>query len=124
MKNRHVTLGYTLVFIQFLVALIISGLLYAFTDGVTAYSALAGGMISTMSNAYFAVRLFSDHGSWQPKQLASTVFRGESGKLILTGALFVLVMVLIRPLNVVSLFAAYLVVQVSPLIAANRLLKD
>lgn len=124
MTGKHTGLGYRLVFIQFLVTLGLAGLLFMLMNDVTAYSALVGGIIATLSNVYFAARLFSDHGSWHPKQLASTVFRGEWGKLVLTGALFVLAMVLIRPLNVVSLFVAYLLVQMTPLVAVGRLQKD
>jgi len=124
MKGKHTSLGYRLVFIQFLVTLGIAGLLLVLTDRVTAYSALTGGMISTLSSALFAIRLFSDQKSWQPKQLASNVFKGEYGKLILTGTFFVLAMVLIRPLNVVSFFVAYLLVQFSPMIAVNLLKRN
>jgi ATP synthase protein I len=124
MKGKHISLGYRLVFVQFLVTLGIAGLLFLLMDSVTAYSALAGGMISTLSSAWFAARLFSDQTSWQPKQLASNVFKGEYGKLILTGALFVLAMVLIRPLNAVSFFITYLLVQFSPMIAVNRLKRN
>ena len=124
LKGKHISLGYRLVFIQFCVTLGLAVLLLMLIDSVAAYSALSGGMIATLSSAFFAVRLFSDQTSWHPKQLASNVFKGEYGKLILTGALFVMAMVLIRPLNAASFFAAYLLVQFSPLIAVNRLQKD
>jgi len=124
MKGRDSSLGYRLVFIQFLVAFGLAGLLYLMADGVAAYSALAGGLISALSNVYFAARLFSDNGSWRPKQIASNVFKGESGKLILTGVLFLLAMILIRPLNAAMLFVAYLLVQLVPLIAVNGLHRD
>ena len=119
MKGRDSSLGYRLVFFQFIVTIGVAGLLYLTVGRVMAYSVLAGGMIAVLPNVYFAARLFSDHESWHPKKIASNVFKGESGKLILTGVLFLLAMALIRPLNAAALFAAYLLVQLVPLMAVK-----
>ncbi len=81
---------------------------------VAGYSALAGGIISVLANAFFALRLFSDRGSWQVDQLAVVAYRGVTGKLFITVALFLLAVVLIRPLSAVALFAVYLWIQISP----------
>ena len=90
---------------------------------MTAYSAFAGGMISVIANAFFAFRLFSDKGSWQPGNLAATVYRGAIGKFLLSIAMFIMVVVLLKPLNVVALFVAYLWVQVSPFFITGILRK-
>ncbi len=124
MKGGHNSLGYRVVIAQFFVTSVLAGVLLIAADTVVAYSAFTGGIIATLASAYFAVKLFSDHASWQPKQLASTVFKGETGKLILTGALFVLAVVLIKPLSAVALFSAYLLVQLIPLLIVNILKTD
>lgn len=88
-------------------------------DLETAYSALAGGMISVVANAFFAVRLFSNAGSWQKDQIAASVYRGLIGKFLLTMVMFILAVVLLKPLNVAALFAAFLWIQVSPVLIAG-----
>ncbi|NOY15368.1 MAG: hypothetical protein GXP23_00295 [Gammaproteobacteria bacterium] len=92
-------------------------------DLVTAYSALTGGMISVVANTFFALRLFSNKGSWQIDQLAAITYRGVIGKLFLTVTLFLLVVVLVEPLNAAALFAAYLWIQISPALIAGVLNK-
>ena len=88
---------------------------------VTAYSALAGGMTSVIANAFFAIRLFSNSGSWQKDHIAASAYRGVIGKFLLTMVLFFLAVVLLKPLNVAALFAAYLWIQVSPVLIAGIL---
>jgi len=106
---------------QFFLAIITAALLLPVFGLVVAYSAFAGGVISVVANAYFAIRLFDDKGSWQAEHLAATVYRGVLGKFFLTIALFFFVMVLVEPLNVAALFAVYLLVQVSPAVIAGVL---
>jgi ATP synthase protein I len=104
---------------QAALALITSVVLLPVFGLVTAYSALAGGMISVISNAFFALRLFSNKGSWQVDQLAAVAYRGVIGKLFLTIALFLLAVVLLKPLNAAALFAVYLWIQLSPALIAG-----
>ena len=99
---------------QAVLALFVAVMLLPFFDAVTAYSALAGGMISALANAFFVVPLFSNKGGWQAGQLAVNAYRGIIGKLFLTTALFLLAVVILRPLNPAVFFATYLLVQVSP----------
>jgi ATP synthase protein I len=106
---------------QFFLAVFTFVVLLLFFDQATACSALAGGMISVCANVFFATRLFSNTGSWQIGQLAASLYRGLIGKFFLTMALFVLAMVLLKPLNVMAFFAAYLWIQVSPALIAGVL---
>jgi ATP synthase protein I len=106
---------------QFFLAVFTAVVLLPFFDLVTAYSALAGGMISVCANAFFATRLFSNAGSWQRDHIAASVYRGVIGKFLLTMVMFFLAVVLLKPLDVVALFAAYLWIQVSPVLIAGVL---
>jgi ATP synthase protein I len=106
---------------QFFLAIITAALLLPVFGLVAAYSAFAGGLISAAANAIFAIRLFDDKGSWQAEYLTATLYRGLLGKYFLTIALFILAMVLIEPLNIAALFAAYLWIQVSPALIAGVL---
>ncbi len=108
---------------QVVLTLFTSAVLLSFFGLVTAYSALAGGMISAIANAFFAVRLFSNKGSWQVGHLAAITYRGVIGKLFLTIALFILAVVLVKPLNPAAFFAVYLWIQVSPALITGVLNK-
>lgn len=92
-------------------------------DLVVSYSALAGGMVSVVSNAFFAFRLFDNGYSWEPGILAANVYRGIIGKILLTVAMFAVFLALLRPVSAVAFFAAYFLVQVSPIIFASLLKK-
>lgn len=106
---------------QLFLAVFTSVVLLLFFGQVTAYSALAGGMISVCANAFFATRLFSNAGSWQKDQLAASFYHGVIGKFILTMALFVMAVVLLKPLNLMAFFVAYLWIQISPALVAGVL---
>lgn len=101
-----------------------SALLLILSDLVTAYSALTGGMISVIANAFFAVRLFSNKTGWQADRIASSVYRGVLGRFFLTIALFFLAVVMLEPLNVTALFAVYLFIQVTPALIAGVLNRE
>lgn len=104
---------------QFFLTILTSAALLALFDLVTAYSAFAGGMISVLANSFFALKLFSDKGSWQPDSLAASVYRGILGRVVLTICLFFVVVVLLKPLNIVALFAVYMLIHVSPAVIAG-----
>jgi len=104
---------------QIFLTILTSAALLPLFDLVTAYSGLAGGMISVLANTFFALKLFSDKGSWQPNNLAATVYRGILGRILLTISLFFLVVVLLKPLNIMALFAVYMWIHVSPAVIAG-----
>lgn len=119
MNSTHLQPGRRILGWQLFLTIITAFIFLIFFDLETAYSALAGGMISVIANAFFAVRLFSNAGSWQKDQIAAAVYRGLIGKFLLTMVMFILAMVLLKPLNVAALFAAFLWIQVSPVLIAG-----
>lgn len=74
-----------------------------------AVSALTGGMVAFLPNAYFAWRMFRHQGARYTKQIVSGFYRAEAGKFGLTAALFLLVFVLVPPSNPAFFFGAYVV---------------
>ena len=56
---------YKVIVTQFLVTVIAALSTFALMDTVTAYSVLLGGMISTIPNAYFALKVFRYRGARQ-----------------------------------------------------------
>lgn len=110
----HTAVGRRFVSIQAILSLAIPAILLVVADLNVAVSALCGGMIATLANAFLAAKLFSTTISWRPEHLATTVYWGEIGKILLTGAMFLLALLLLDSLNVVAMFASYLLVQLAP----------
>ncbi len=75
-----------------------------------AYSAVIGGMISVVPNAYFARQVFRYTGAAFAREVARSFYRGESGKFVTTVMLFAATFALVQPLQVFVLFLAYLIV--------------
>jgi len=81
------------------------------------YSALAGGLIYVIPNAYFAHRMFWYEGARQAPVVVSNMFRAESIKLALTAVFFAAVFILIEPVYVPALLFTFAVmVAISPLL--------
>ena len=93
------------------------GLLSLLFGGTEAYSALAGGLIAALANGFFALRAFGRYRAEEPGRIAARLFGAEIQKLILTGLMFVLVIMGIHPLNIGAMLGSYLFIQVAvPLI--------
>jgi ATP synthase protein I len=83
-------------------------------DLVFAYSALTGGLIATVSNAWFAYKVFRVSPESPPESMLASAYMGEIYKIILTGALFVCAFVLIEPVSAVFLLMTYFVIHMTP----------
>ena len=107
-------LGITLLLAS--IAIVVSGL-------TAAVSALLGGSVSIVPNAYFARKLFRHQGAHAAKQIVSSFYKGEASKIALSIVMFALVFkfFIITPL---IFFIVYIVVQMlfwfAPLIFATK----
>jgi len=81
-------------------------------DLVLAYSIFLGGMVCFLPNFYFAWQVFTHQGAHAAKDIVRSFYRAEAVKFGLTAVLFALVFILVRPLNPISFFLTYAVVQV------------
>jgi ATP synthase protein I len=102
----------TIVALQFGAALIIGMALLVFGKTV-ALSGLIGGLIAALANGFFARRSFARYRAQDPGKIASRMFGAEIQKLILTGLMFALTIVTIKPLSIGILLGCYLCVQVA-----------
>jgi ATP synthase protein I len=75
---------------------------------VVALSALAGGLVAVVPQAYFAYRLFSQRGARAAQQVARAGYAGEVVKFLLTIAGFAMVFTLLRPIEGWAVFAGYI----------------
>ena len=75
----------------------------------TAGSALLGGLVCIIPNAYFAVKLFKHQGAHAAKQIVNSFYKGEAVKIILSMFLFTMVFILCR-ITPLAFFASYILV--------------
>ncbi len=90
---------------------------------VVAYSSLIGGLIATLANAWFAIKVFLVKPTVTAEAMLTTFYVGEIYKFIFTGAMFVIVFVLIKPVSIVALLLTYLFIHITPAVQ-NVLTKD
>lgn len=98
---------------QLVITVAVSGLLL-FLSKEAAYSALAGGMIATVTSGWFALKVFTARKTKEPAVELRTFYWAEINKIILTGAMFIAVFVLIKPVNGAALLAVYFLVYITP----------
>ena len=104
-------LGYVIP--QLIVTLVVSALLL-FVSYVAAYSALTGGLIATVTSAWFALKIFASRKTNDPAKELQTFYLAEINKIVMTGAMFIAVFVLIKPVNGAALLAVYFLVYITP----------
>ena len=96
---------------QFLVGTALAAVLWGVFDKVAGYSALLGGLICVIPNAFLALRLVVPRSDPGAKALVGAAWIGEIGKLALTVLFFTLVFTLVRPLSAAALFAGFITTQ-------------
>ena len=98
---------------QFVLTIVIS-ILCLYFGVVVAYSALSGGLIATLANAWFAYKVFRVSPDNTAETMLVSAYIGETYKIVLTAALFVCVFVLIKPLSAVAFLITYFVIHMAP----------
>lgn len=96
-------------------------LVFALVDWTAAYSALAGGTICALANAYFTRKAFMYIGARAAARMLKAIYTGEAIKLLLIAAGFAMAFVYVEPLNIFYLFAGFLAVHITGVIAAVSL---
>jgi ATP synthase protein I len=93
-------------------------------DFTIAYSSLTGGLIATLANAWFALKVFRLKPTVKPEILLTAFYVGEIYRFIFTGAMFVIAFVLIKPLSVVALLVTYFLIHLTPALVNVFSIKD
>ena len=115
------TAAYKIVGIQLILTVILTAILSVYISQESAYSALLGGFIFILPNAYFVRCAFRGKGQQSPDSVLRWFYMGEAGKLILTGVLFAACFVLVKPLNVPALFGVYILMMIINLVGLARI---
>lgn len=89
-----------------------------------AYSLFAGGLIHTIGSIYFARLTFRHRGARQLGSSVQSMYRGETGKIVLSAVLFVTVFLFVRPLGVIAFFSGYAAMVIVHLWVTARILKQ
>jgi len=106
-----------IVLIQFTISFI-AGFLSWLVDSSFVASVLAGALIASSTNAYFAWKVFSRQKEIKSSEILTTYYGAEVGKIILTVMLFIVTFNAIKPLNVVALMCSYLLITIIPVLAS------
>ena len=84
-------------------------------------SILIGGLIFLLPQAWFAWRVFRHRGAKAAAAVVQGFYRGEAAKFLLTGAAFAAVFAVVKPLDAVALFGAYIGLLVTNAVLMSRL---
>lgn len=119
MRNPNVARVAKLLIAQVVFTLILS-LVGVFFDWHVARDAFIGGFAASLGSGLFALWLFKQH-SCDPKIIARQFYMGELLKLASIIVVFGLAMKKIDDINPVVLLVAFLVVQMLPMLLANKI---
>jgi len=98
---------------QFVMTALLSVLMLPFS-WVAFYSALTGGLIASLANGWFALKVFRVDRVEQPGTLLTAFYVGEIYKFLLTASLFIMAFVLIKPINIIVLMSIFFLVHLTP----------
>lgn len=102
------TAAYKLLGIQVVISVVLALLLLFYSGVASAWSALMGGLIFILPNAYFTRSAFRGKERESPQFIVRWFYIGEAGKLVLTAVMFTLCFVLVGSLEVKVLFMMYI----------------
>lgn len=108
--QMQVPIGYWL--LLELIAVGVLAVCWTIESRLAGYSALVGGLIFVIPNAYFAHRAYRFQGARQMHQAVGNLFRAESIKLALTAVFFAAVFILMEPVHVPALLFTFAVMVV------------
>ncbi|MFK8032031.1 MAG: ATP synthase subunit I [Gammaproteobacteria bacterium] len=78
---------------------------------VAGYSAVLGGLVGVIPSAFLGARMMAVSQSGNPRKMLNATYVGEAFKWLLTFGLFLMVYLLVEPLNAGALLAGFIVVQ-------------
>lgn len=96
---------------QLVTSMVLGMLFWGLDARISGYSALLGGLICVVPNAFLALRLAVPRRDPGAGALLQAAYIGELGKLALTVLMFGMVFVLVRPLAAGALFAGFIAAQ-------------
>jgi ATP synthase protein I len=106
--------------VQFISLFVLSLLIFLLLGWYSGYSALLGGLISAIPNAWFVRKFFRHRGARATGIIVQTFYVGKAVTLIGAGLGFVLAFVYVEPLNAVALFLGFTLTHIAGTLALIR----
>lgn len=111
---------YRIVLLQLLLALVVAALA-GVAGSLAAKSALFGGLICAVPNAYFVWRTFRYQGARQAHNIVNGLYKGAAWKFFLTALSFAVLFRLGLELNYFALFAGFVMVQLGHVFSSKMI---
>jgi ATP synthase protein I len=97
--------------VQLCVSLMTAAVLWAWTGQVAGVSALLGGAVAVVPNAFLAARLLKPSRDQSAGAMMRAAWLGEFGKVLLTALLFGVIFGFVRPIQPLAVFAGFIAAQ-------------
>ena len=92
-----------------LAVLLVLVVMISMTDKLMAVSALMGGLIQILPQAWFSWQAFKYAGASNVDKVVQSMYRGELGKVVMTATLFAILFTVDKQWNYLALFTTFLV---------------
>ena len=92
-----------------LAVLLVLVVMISMTDKLMAVSALMGGLIQILPQAWFSWQAFKYAGASNLDKVVQSMYRGELGKVVMTATLFAILFTVDKQWNYLALFTTFLV---------------
>jgi ATP synthase protein I len=96
---------------QACVSLALAAVAWVWQGEVAGMSALLGGMVAVVPNAFLAARLLKPSRDQSARAMMGAAWLGEAGKLLLTAVLFGVIFGFVRPIEPLAVFAGFIAAQ-------------
>ncbi|QTH62974.1 ATP synthase subunit I [Psychrosphaera ytuae] len=112
LTQQHRKTAFKFVGFQFGLAILLSVLVGFIWEVQIGQSFFIGAMLDVLPSFVFTVYAFRYSGAQQLRMIAASMYRGETVKIIITGALFVAVITAL-PVVFPALFVGFLIMKIS-----------
>ncbi len=93
----------------------------AWFDWLTAKSVLIGGLVYLLPSIYFALIALRRRENASAGLILHNMYRGEVGKFLLTSTGFIIAFVLLKPVEIISLFLSFFIMTIIGLVMLSRI---
>ncbi len=104
--------------------LVVVCLLLAFVEREWVLSAVCGGLVAIVPQAWFAAKAFAHRGARAAREIANAGYAGEVVKFLLGATGFAAVFILLRPVFPVVVFGTYIAMLVIQITGSWMLLRQ
>ncbi len=106
---RNKLAAYKILAVEASITIVLAFLLLMSVDAVIAYSVALGGLAFVIPNTFFARYVFRYSAAESLSLAIRWFYIGEAVKIIMTVLIFAACFIWVKPLNVIALFATFLI---------------